>query len=85
MKIKSCFPAQLIGEKLEDLDPRAAGVLTRSETVQPSCTEEENEAVKKAISKFRLRWNNLNQVNGFVLLFRSHVNLNRSATLTRFP
>lgn len=54
---------QLISEKLEDLEPRATEVLSRSETVQSSCTEKEYGAVKKAASKFRLQWNNLNQVN----------------------
>ena len=38
-------------------------VLSRSETVQSSCSEKEYDAVKRAASKFRLQWNNLNQVN----------------------
>lgn len=54
---------QLISEKLEDLEPRATEVLSRSETVQSSRTEKEYDAVKRAASKFRLQWNNLNQVN----------------------
>lgn len=60
---KSNLFLQLISEKLEDLEPRATEVLSRSETVQSSCTEKEYDAVKKAASKFRLQWNNLNQVN----------------------
>ena len=54
---------QLIGEKIEDLDPRASEVLSRSESVQSACNEKEYETVKRAASKFRLQWNNLNQVN----------------------
>ena len=53
---------QLIGEKQEDLEPRATEVLSRSETVQSACAEKEYDAVKRAASKFRLQWNNLNQV-----------------------
>lgn len=52
---------KLIGEKIEDLDPRAPEVLSRSESVQSACNEKEYEAVKRAASKFRLQWNNLNQ------------------------
>lgn len=57
------LPRQLIGEKIEDLDPRASEVLSRSESVQSACNEKEYEAVKRAASKFRLQWNNLNQVD----------------------
>ena len=59
----SYFLLQLISEKLEDLEPRATEVLSRSETVQSSCGEKEYDSVKRAASKFRLQWNNLNQVN----------------------
>ncbi|KAK2570584.1 Dystrophin [Acropora cervicornis] len=52
---------KLIGEKIEDLDARALEILSRSETVQSACSEKEYEAVKRAASKFRLQWNNLNQ------------------------
>lgn len=57
------LPPQLIGEKIEDLDSRALEVLSRSESVQSACSEKEYEAVKRAASKFRLQWKNLNQVN----------------------
>jgi len=57
--------SQLIGEKIENLEPRATEVLSRSETVQSACSEKEYEAVKRASSKFRLQWNNLNQVNNY--------------------
>lgn len=56
------FFLQLVSEKLENFEPRATGVLSRSETVQSACSEKEYDAVKRAASKFRLQWNNLNQV-----------------------
>lgn len=52
----------MVSEKLENFEPRATGVLSRSETVQSACSEKEYDAVKRAASKFRLQWNNLNQV-----------------------
>lgn len=52
---------KLVSEKLENFEPRATGVLSRSETVQSACSEKEYDAVKRAASKFRLQWNNLNQ------------------------
>lgn len=53
----------MVSEKLENFEPRATGVLSRSETVQSACSEKEYDAVKRAASKFRLQWNNLNQVH----------------------
>ena len=32
--------------------------------MQSACSEKEYEAVKRSASKFRLQWNNLNQVSG---------------------
>ena len=63
---------QSIGDRLESFEVKASDVFKRSETLtHEQCTnEKEYDAVKRAVSKLRLDWNNVNKVQSTVFLLQ---------------